>query len=92
MIKGLYFKLDTTNEKHNYIRNFFNRMKARHINKVDCLYYLCRIEAAAENVVKVKRGQEETVIEKYNELLNESASWGPLIADINDNSKEEKNK
>lgn len=90
MIKALYFKLDTTNVKHNYIRNFFNRMKERHIKKVDCLYYLCKMEAAAEKIVKAKRSQEERAMELYKELSNGSASWGPLIADINDNSKEEK--
>ena len=89
MIKGLYFKLDTTNEKHNYISNFFNRMKEHHINKVDCLYYLCKMETAAENVVKVKKGQEDQLIERYKEH-DESTSWGALISDINDNSKEEK--
>ena len=90
MIKGLYFKLDTTNAKHNYIRYFFNRMKEHHINKVDCLYYLCMMEAAAEKIVKAKRSREEKALELYKVLTNGSASWGTLIADINDNSKEEK--
>ena len=87
MIKGLYFKLDSTKARDNYIHNFFNRMKARHINKVDCLYYMCRMFDTAN--VRIKTSQGDQVIKLFEELSNGS-SWGSLIADINDNSKEEK--
>ena len=52
MIRGLYFKLDIDNKCHRFIRQFFDNMKEKGINKVDCLYYLCRMDEAAKKVVE----------------------------------------
>lgn len=54
MIKGLYFKLSPDKKRDKFILQFFEYVKAQKMNKVDVLYYLCRMNTAAETVVKIK--------------------------------------
>lgn len=58
MIKGLYFKLSPDKERDRYIIRFFRYLKAQKLNKVDVLYYLCRMNTAAETVVKITKDSE----------------------------------
>ena len=85
MNRNLFFKLNDENEKHNFILSFFDNMKRKGINKVDVLYYLCRMDLAAQSVVRVKKGKKEK--ELIEKLEHDSVDWGPVISNIEHNHK-----
>ena len=87
MNRNLFFKLNDENEKHNLILSFFDNMKRKGINKVDVLYYLCRMNIAAQTVVTIKKGKEKEVKEFFEKLENDSVHWGPVISNIEHNHK-----
>lgn len=58
MIKGLYFKLSPERKRDKFILQFFEYVKSQKMNKVDVLYYLCRMNSAAETLVKIKKDSE----------------------------------
>lgn len=84
MNRNLFFKLNDNNEKHNIILSFFDNMKRKGINKVDVLYYLCRMDLAAQSVVRVKKGKEKELLEKVE---HDSVNWEPIISNIEYNHK-----
>lgn len=98
MIKGLYFKLNPDDKRHSFIIDFFNGMKKQGFNKVDVLYYLCRMDMVASAVVKLKRlhkiqveeyikNDEKMTKEFIEKLESEQASWASVLSNIEHNQK-----
>ena len=59
IMKSLYFKLNEENPKHRAIIRFFDKVKSMGCNKVDVLYYMVRMEDAANNVVHVMNEKQD---------------------------------
>lgn len=59
VMKSLYFKLNEENPKHQAIIRFFDKVKSMGCNKVDVLYYMVRMEDAANNVVHAMNEKQD---------------------------------
>ena len=59
IMKSLYFKLNEENPKHHAIIRFFDKVKDRGLNKIDVLYYMVKMEDAANNVVHGMNDKQE---------------------------------
>ena len=59
IMKSLYFKLNEENPKHQAIIRFFDKVKDRGQNKIDVLYYLVKMQDAADNVIHVMNEKQD---------------------------------